>query len=206
MSQTTKTRPDEREPSDAGEFTVSDELYEISEATNKNGTVDVEIFDFDKDKDDADEVRVKFYTPTMQVRSETMAWPKKDDPKYKFVRICNDTVGGLKGANFIKTDGATIEADPDTWEIVAERGTAISVINHIRSLTMSKIFKGLAITTLILMTAAAILFLVGVLGLGILGLVGLVATPITLVQFVAFTIMSGLATAFGVALMLVEEE
>lgn len=104
--------------STTGEFTVTDELYEISEATNSDGSVDVEIFDFEKTSN-GEKVKVWFHTPTMDKRSEKMKWPRNDSNEYKFVRLCRKTVGGLNGAEWLKQDGASISADPDDWTINA---------------------------------------------------------------------------------------
>lgn len=115
----------------AGEFTVSDKMYEISEATNKDGSVDVEITGY-KEVGDEDAVNVYFKTPTRKSQTEKMPWPKQDSAEYKFVRICRNTVGGLNGAKFLKIDGAEITADPETWEINApEKVTPRALLNRL---------------------------------------------------------------------------
>ena len=105
--------------SNAGEFTVSDELYEVSEATNADGTVSVEVFDYKKINNE--KIEVCFYTPTMDEKTEVMDWPRIDEPeKYKFVRICEVAVGGLNAADWLRKDGAKIKADPDDWTLIPE--------------------------------------------------------------------------------------
>jgi len=104
---------------EAGEFTVTDELYQISEATNDDGTVNVEIFDYEKSAD-GENVIVSFRTPTGDRRTEMYPWPKVDSAEYAFVRLCRQTVGGLNAAEFLKTDGAEVRADPDTWELCVD--------------------------------------------------------------------------------------
>ncbi|WP_200532170.1 YrzE family protein [Halorubrum sp. LN27] len=104
---------------DTAEFTVSDQLYEVSEATNADGTVSVEIFDYERVSEN--DLEVNFRTPTMEEKSEIMDWPRIDDPdKYKFVRICEATVGGLNGADWLKTDGAELKANPEDWTLIPE--------------------------------------------------------------------------------------
>jgi hypothetical protein len=123
------------------EFTVSDELYEISEATNKDGTVDVEIFDFRKRHND--EVIVKFRTPTGDVKTESMKWPKRDTTEYKFVRICRKTAGSLSGAKFLKTDGGRIRADPEEWELKADLTRGDKIRESISQITMRSVINNI---------------------------------------------------------------
>lgn len=97
----------------AGE--MSDEVYRIVEATNDDGTVDVTIEDVVRtDKT----VTVVFSTPTAEIKTEEMSWPKRDSDDYKLVRICRATVGSFAAISDI--EGEKITADPDTWEIETE--------------------------------------------------------------------------------------
>ena len=143
------------------EFGVTDELYEISEATNSDGSVDVEVFDFEK-SEDGESVEVWFHTPTMEKQSETMDWPRKDSSKYKFVRLCRKTVGGLNGAEWLKQDGATIRADPDEWEIQADLTRRARVKQNILNVTIGKIVKGFIALVLLSWVASLIVMVVGV--------------------------------------------
>jgi hypothetical protein len=123
------------------EFTVSDELYEISEATNKDGTVDVEIYDFRKRHND--EVVVRFRTPTGDVKTESMKWPKRDTTEYKFVRICRETAGSLSGAKFLKTDGGKIRADPEEWELKADLTTKDKIKEFISQTSIRSVLENI---------------------------------------------------------------
>ena len=110
----------EESNADAGEFTVTDELYQISEATNDDGTVNVEVFDYEKSAD-GENVIVHFRTPTGDRRTEMYPWPKADSSEYEFVRLCRQTVGGLNAAEFLRSDGAEVKADPDTWGLCVSK-------------------------------------------------------------------------------------
>ena len=96
------------------------------------------MYDFEK-LEESGEVRVHFYTPTMDKQSETMDWPRKDSAEYKFVRLCRATVGGLSGAEWLKTDGAKIKADPDSWEIKAELTTGDKVKDNFSKMSVRDI-------------------------------------------------------------------
>lgn len=89
------------------------EAYRISEATNDDGTVDVEIEDITKN---GDEATIEFKTPWLETKEETMDWPKYVDENYKIVRICQETVGSFEAVQ--QLEGHSIRADPETWEIV----------------------------------------------------------------------------------------
>lgn len=120
------------------EFTVTDELYQITEATNKDGTVDVQIYDWRKIEQNGEpKVVVRFYTPSMEPKSETMDWPTMDSLDNKFVRICENAGVGLKGADWLKTDGAEIRADPDTWTLVTELPRRYRLKRYIEDLSIA---------------------------------------------------------------------
>lgn len=143
------------------EFTVTDELYEISEATNSDGSVDVEVFDFEKSAD-GESVKVWFHTPTMEKKSETMDWPRNDSNTYKFVRLCRKAVGGLNGAEWLKQDGAKIRADPDNWELRASLTRGERIKQQASNLTLGKVGVGLFLTA-----AGAWMLALGVILVGI---------------------------------------
>ena len=163
---------EEAEPAEMGEFSITDELYEISEATNRDGTVDVKVYDFDK-LEESEEVRVHFYTPTMDKQSETMDWPRKDSTEYKFVRLCRATVGGLSGAEWLKTDGAHIKADPDNWEIKAEVSTTHQVKESLFGTSISDIGMYVGISLLAIWVLMLAITLVGAPLLGVATLLGI---------------------------------
>lgn len=176
MSTTTDTKEKEYEPEEMGEFTVSDELYEIAEATNSDGTVDVSIYDFEKIG--SDEVRVHFTTPTMDKQSETMDWPSKDSPDYKFVRLCRKTVGSLSGAKWLKTDGAEIKADPESWEIEADLSKGDEIKESVKTTSIKDIGAYGGIGLLAIWAVGITTILVGgpIIGAAtLLGIVGVVA-------------------------------
>lgn len=185
------------EPSDMGEFTVSDELYSISEATNSDGTVDVTIYDFEKLNNG--NVRVHFYTPTMEQESEVMEWPKKDSIEYKFVRLCRKTVGSLSGAKWLKTDGADIKADPDKWEIDASMSGIETAKHNIKNLTIGKLLSAAGITLVIGWFLGLGALFIGIPIYALLSVSGVVAsigalTPIWIVATLAFLISIEIAS------------
>lgn len=157
------------------EFTVTDELYQISEATNSDGTVDVEVYDFNKkDRGDQSQVEVLFRTPTGDKKSETMEWPRKDSADYKFVRVCRNTVGGLNGAEWLKTDGARIKADPDNWEIKADLSRKRQAIDHAKGWTLFKTFRAAVTLVIVAWFTALAVFIVGAPIVGILTTAGII--------------------------------
>lgn len=161
------------------EFQVSDELYQISEATNRDGTVNVHVYDFEKYEmgSGSKRVRVHFRTPTGEEKEEKMDWPRRDTAEYKFVRLCRQTVGGLNAADFIKQDGAEIKADPKEWELVVEESSFKRAWRTVGFPTLREVVKG-GITLMVI--GIAIAFGLGVVIPPALGLltVGGVITPI----------------------------
>lgn len=179
------------------EFTVTDELYQITEATNKDGTVDVQIYDWSKiDQNGEPKVVVRFYTPSMEPKSETMDWPTMDTLDNKFVRIC-ETVGvGLRGADWLKTDGAEIRADPGGWVIQTRLPARYRVKRYISQLSFADLVSmglfifavGIAILSGIILFAFPIwglLTLIGVTPASPIGLFGMM-----LIWMLSFFIVS----------------
>ena len=180
-----------------GEFSITDELYEISEATNNDGTVNVSIYDFKK-VNDGDSVQVHFHTPTMAKQHETMDWPRKDDTKYKFVRICRKTVGSLSGAKFLKTDGAEIAADPDEWEIDAKLTLKQKITGQIRNLSAKEIAKrGVVMLMVALTVTSGLTFLLG----PVYALLTLVGAVPAIPHFVVMWVISFVVSIFMLELM-----
>lgn len=174
------------------EFTVTDELYQITEATNKDGTVDVQIYDWSKiDQNGEPKVVVRFYTPSMEPKSETMDWPTIDTLDNKFVRIC-ETVGvGLRGADWLKTDGAEIRADPENWTIQTHLPARYRVKRYISQLSVGDL---IAMGLLIFVVGIAILSGIALFAIPIYGaltLAGVVpAAPIGMMGMLAVWILS----------------
>jgi len=124
--------------SDTGEFEISDKMHRISDATNTDGTVDVEIFSYEEVHPEQG-VRVTFMTPTGEQKEEVMTFPKRDDQSYKFVRLCNNTVGSLNAAEYLNIDSPTARADPDSWELIAPRSRRKILTDKIASTTPSTV-------------------------------------------------------------------
>ena len=100
------------------ELSDTDRLYNISNATNDDGTIDVELTDFNRSEAD-DMVSVEFLTPNGEVESEVMPWPKEDSEEYKFVRIFNQTGYGIISAEEACENNVTVKAERDPWRIHA---------------------------------------------------------------------------------------
>lgn len=100
------------------ELSDTEKLHTISEATNPDGTIDVELHDFNRSEAD-DMVSVEFITPDGEIESEVVPWPKADDEDYKFVRIFNQTGYGIIAAEEACEQNVTIKAERDPWRINA---------------------------------------------------------------------------------------
>jgi hypothetical protein len=120
--------------SGTGEFEISDKMHRISDATNTDGSVDVDISSYEEVPPE-EGVRVTFMTPTGEQKEEVMQFPKRDDQSYKFVRLCNNTVGSLNAAEYLNIDSPTARADPDSWELIATRSRRKMLTDKIASIT-----------------------------------------------------------------------
>lgn len=112
-----KTEQTEREATDLG-----DELFRVAEDTTADGRVRVEIRDVSKVvyPEGDPEIAVTVRRPSMEEFTEQMAYPERDDPEYKFVRLCREAGYSLAAAE--QLEGATVLADNDGgWSLVAER-------------------------------------------------------------------------------------
>ena len=140
------------------EFTVSDELTRITEMTNEDGTVDVEILGFEKlEENEETYVEVTFRTPTLERKTNKMKWPKRDTHNYKFVRICEDTCGSLKGADFLKQDEHRIKADPDDWTLKPEATTRERLRRNLSDTTFREIVTKVSVSTFFLSAGLSVI-------------------------------------------------
>lgn len=103
---------------------LGDELFRVAEDTTEDGRVRVDIHAVEKyESPDGDaEVAVTYRLPSMREVTERMAYPERDDPEFKFVRLCREA--GYSLASVEQVDGATVEAEQDgdgDWQLVAER-------------------------------------------------------------------------------------
>lgn len=94
---------------------IGKEAIRLSEATNDDGTVDVNVTDVHREDD---VVVIEFQTPLDETKQEEMPWPDIEDDTYKIVRICEATVGSFSGLGEI--ENFNIRAHPDDWEIVVK--------------------------------------------------------------------------------------
>ena len=110
------------EETDSDTAELGDELFRVAEDTTADGRVRVEILELNK-RADGDEIAVTARLPSFTEFTERMAYPARDDPEYKFVRLCREAGYSLAAAE--QLDGATVEAEQDAdgdWQLVAERG------------------------------------------------------------------------------------
>lgn len=89
-------------------MSIEDELYEITEATNDDGTVDVTIERLERV---GDSVEVYFTTPTREEHFIPLEWPDRDSEKYAFVRLCHEADLDLRHA--MQLEGSTVRAKKD---------------------------------------------------------------------------------------------
>lgn len=100
---------------------LADELFRVAEDTAPDGRVRVEILELNK-RAGGDEIAVTARLPSLTEFTERLAYPERDDPEYKFVRLCRAAGYSLSAAE--QLDGATVEAEQDDdgdWQFVAER-------------------------------------------------------------------------------------
>lgn len=103
----------------SSELTDTQKLHAISEATNDDGTINVQLHDFNRTEAD-DRVKVEFITPDGQIEGEVMPWPKADTDEYKFVRIFNQTGYGIIAAEEACEQGVEVKAERDrSWRLHA---------------------------------------------------------------------------------------
>jgi len=110
------------EETDADTAELADELFRVAEDTTADGRVRVEIRDVSKVvyPEGDPEIAVTVRRPSMEEFTEQMAYPERDDPEYKFVRLCREAGYSLAAAE--QLEGATVLADNDGgWSLVAER-------------------------------------------------------------------------------------
>lgn len=100
------------------ELSDTDRLHAISQATNDDGTIDVELHDFNRSEAD-DMVSVEFLTPDGDLESEVMPWPKEDSEDYKFVRIFDQTGYGIISAKEACEQSITVKAEREPWRLHA---------------------------------------------------------------------------------------
>lgn len=103
------------------DVSTEDRLYRVSEATNDDGFVDVEIMEWgeieEEEWDDEGEgLYVVFRTPLLNYHETTMDFPEKDDEEYRFVRLCHAAGLDLNGAK--QLEDSEVKADPESWELI----------------------------------------------------------------------------------------
>lgn len=95
---------------------IQDELYRITEATNPDGTVNVEITRWQKK---GDKVHVYFNDAMLVEHVETMDWPTRDDTTFKFVRLCH--VCDLSFSAALQLEGSSVKAHEGEWTLIAPK-------------------------------------------------------------------------------------
>ena len=95
-----------------------EKLVRRKDATNDDGTVNVEVFDW---FEDGDVVTIEFLTPTMDKKEETMAFPQsgKELKENKFYQIVDGCNIPLRNAEML--EGEIIKSTgPPNWKLVTE--------------------------------------------------------------------------------------
>lgn len=99
------------------ELSPGEQLYRISEQTNGDGTVSVEVNQWEKR---GDKVGVELILPTGDTFEETMRWPEYDDEQYKFIRL-------LRAASLDPVGADALEGEYVPAERVGDRGWTTAV-------------------------------------------------------------------------------
>lgn len=95
------------------ELSPGEQLYRISQKTNDDGTVNVDISDWEKL---GDNVAVEFITPSADTEREVMEWPTRDDPnEYKFAALCREYGSGIVDPDGLI--GVEVPADDEDWSL-----------------------------------------------------------------------------------------
>ena len=143
------------------EKTVTDVAYQVEQATNDDGTVDVEIKDVQYHKRD-DSIVIQFFTPLGETKNHVFDRPKRADDSYEVVRFANAYIGSFGAIE--QLTGMSVKADPDSWELQTPDTKTEAALTHFSTILEYIVPVGIFTTELLLV--------IGVVG-GLLGFVGL---------------------------------
>ena len=143
------------------EKTVTDVAYQVEQATNNDGTVDVEIKDVQYHKRD-DSIVIQFFTPLGETKNHVFDRPKRADSSYEVVQFANAYIGSFGAIE--QLTGMNVKADPESWNLKIPDTRVGAAIKYISSTTEAITTGGLFATEMLLLT--------GIVG-GLLGFVGL---------------------------------
>ena len=143
------------------EKTVTNVAYQVEQATNDDGTVDVEIKDVVYNEH-SDSIIIQFFTPLGETKNHVFDRPKRADSSYEIVRFANVYIGSFGAIE--QLTGMSVKADPDSWNLTIPDTRVESAVKYINSVTETIITGGLFV--------AGLLLLIGVVG-GLLSFVGL---------------------------------
>ena len=116
---------------------IQDIAYQISESTNRDGTVDVEIHSVEHNEDNG-QIEISFVTPPHgSVETQTFDVPELDDAKYKIVTLARAYIGSFKYVE--QLEGMTVAADPDTWEIQTPQSKLSRVVQVLSKISSSAV-------------------------------------------------------------------
>jgi hypothetical protein len=108
------------------EFTLSDEVWQKSQAYNADGTVDVGIYDFERRSRGHETITLYFRTPALEEKSETMDWPAVPSDDYKLIRVLDELDMEFNSIEWLRNgDPEIARADPETWKLVAPEKTTV---------------------------------------------------------------------------------
>lgn len=103
------------------EKSLSDEVYQISEATNEDGTIDAEITSIEKvEQHGQNKAEIEFdpKLPSEGPKTIHLDWPVIDDSNYRLVQLCEETIGSF--AALPQMHGETISVNPESWSVMLE--------------------------------------------------------------------------------------
>lgn len=143
------------------EKTVTNVAYQVEQATNDDGTVDVEVKDV-LYHEQTDNIIIQFFTPLGETKEHEFDRPKRADDSYEIVNFANAYIGSFGAIE--QLTGMSVKADPESWELQIPDTKTEAAVKYISSTTDTIFTGGLFATEMLL--------LIGIVG-GVLGFVGL---------------------------------
>lgn len=144
------------------ELSSMEKLRRKEKATNDDGTVNVEIHQWTETNNDA--IKIEYFTPTNDYKSETMPFPKAGDnlEDYKFYRVLENQDLSLSNADLL--EGKTVKSTGDSaWNLAVkpkEPPTYIKYLQQISKITHTQIISFIwSVTFLAMMIFIMVTFL-----------------------------------------------
>ena len=167
------------------DITLTEVTYQIEEATNEDGTVDVEINDMSYDEE-RDKITVEFFTPLGEKKHTEFDRPQRDDSSYEAVEFAESYIGSFGAME--QMDGSKVRADPNTWELQLQKTTKGKISHKIGKVAHSSISPLLTISQ-IMMLLGIIVGFAGFCALPLISLYSIITTPVLSISAIGAGIM-----------------